>query len=145
MENDEASSIPGSSRSSKRRLHASPNSSSQGAAASTASRRISKSPRAQQAGTSATVAGKASPGFKYHEVVRNKEDRKKMEGEDCVECRKYCSFVTLTEGEEGTKRLMKNTRHRCVHAKAHEDPAVMWAIDFPATQDDPQQKHLQKR
>lgn len=83
-------------------------------------------------------------GFKYNEVVRDKAARMKMHGEDCAECEKYHRFVFQTEGQKGLDRVLKYTRHKCVHTKVQEDPEFMWDMGFPNTQEDPQQQHLLK-
>lgn len=78
------------------------------------------------------VPKKQTVPFKYKELpVRNREDRKKLEGYACKCCKDYYEAVGLTE-EEIKERMKDCSRHRDRHAPP-QTPEHFWSIGFPDT------------
>ncbi|KAJ3021677.1 hypothetical protein HKX48_008056 [Thoreauomyces humboldtii] len=78
--------------------------------------------------------------FAYHEVVRNKERRKKMHAEDCPCCTGFykTSGPLKAHAELGAPdsvdRIQKVGRHRHLH-KPPNTPPGYWDLNFPTTQE----------
>ncbi|KAJ3286275.1 hypothetical protein HK104_009123 [Borealophlyctis nickersoniae] len=96
-------------------------------------------PRSSSAGR---IAGPDGVPYKYQEVVRRKEDRKRMHGEDCPCC---TGFYRAAGPVKPLKELGAPTptdedhiqvvsRHR-YWAKNPETPPGFWQVDFPTTQE----------
>ncbi|KAJ3336259.1 hypothetical protein HDU93_003369 [Gonapodya sp. JEL0774] len=103
-------------------------------------------PRQGQAPRFATV----EPTYKFAEVVRNREERKKMHGVDCPCCRKFyaatsglldpANFPDAKRIPGGPPRLAataaerqnRMSRHRHVH-KPPGTPPGFWDVGFPDT------------
>ncbi|ORX89790.1 hypothetical protein K493DRAFT_410237 [Basidiobolus meristosporus CBS 931.73] len=86
----------------------------------------------------------SSPALKYSEVVRNKDQRKKMHGNDCSCCKKFYEVtgslpipdeLGLPSNQTTTmeQRLNRVSRHRYVY-KPPDTPTDFWDVDFPSTQ-----------
>uniref|UniRef100_T1JFB5 DNA endonuclease activator Ctp1 C-terminal domain-containing protein n=1 Tax=Strigamia maritima TaxID=126957 RepID=T1JFB5_STRMM len=77
---------------------------------------------------------KINVGFKFHaEVTRNREDRAKLDGFGCHQCKEYYGNLNLTE-EELKKRMNNCSRHRDNHVPSNT-PEHFWDVDFPTTQE----------
>ncbi|KND03848.1 uncharacterized protein SPPG_01303 [Spizellomyces punctatus DAOM BR117] len=93
------------------------------------------------AGDVAHTTSKNGVPYKYHEVVRNKEQRKKMHAEDCACCTGFYKAAGPIKPlhELGAAppseadRLQKVSRHRHWHAPP-DTPPGFWDVDFPTTQ-----------
>ncbi|RXM35677.1 DNA endonuclease RBBP8 [Acipenser ruthenus] len=72
----------------------------------------------------------ASLNFPHVEVVRNKEERRKMHGHTCKECEIY--YADLPE-EERQKKLSACSRHRFKYIPP-STPENFWEVGFPSTQ-----------
>ncbi|MGH0153015.1 UNVERIFIED_CONTAM: hypothetical protein FKN15_023734, partial [Acipenser sinensis] len=72
----------------------------------------------------------ASLNFPHVEVVRNKEERRKMHGHTCKECEIY--YADLPE-EERQKKLSACSRHRFRYIPPNT-PENFWEVGFPSTQ-----------
>ncbi|XP_041103664.1 DNA endonuclease RBBP8-like [Polyodon spathula] len=72
----------------------------------------------------------ASLNFPHVEVVRNKEERRKMHGHTCKECEIY--YADLPE-EERQKKLSACSRHRFRYIPP-STPENFWEVGFPSTQ-----------
>ncbi|OCT76705.1 hypothetical protein XELAEV_18031908mg [Xenopus laevis] len=68
--------------------------------------------------------------FPHIEVVRNKEERRKMLGHTCKECELY--YADLPE-EERAKKLASCSRHRFRYIPP-STPENFWEVGFPSTQ-----------
>ncbi|XP_067836841.1 DNA endonuclease RBBP8 isoform X2 [Heptranchias perlo] len=68
--------------------------------------------------------------FPHVEVVRNKEERRKMHGHTCKECEVY--YADLPE-EERLKKLANCSRHRFRYIPPNT-PENFWEVGFPSTQ-----------
>ncbi|XP_030069330.1 DNA endonuclease RBBP8 isoform X2 [Microcaecilia unicolor] len=68
--------------------------------------------------------------FPYVDVVRNKEERRKMLGHTCKECEIY--YADLPE-EERAKKLASCSRHRFRYIPP-STPENFWEVGFPSTQ-----------
>nr|XP_033789784.1 DNA endonuclease RBBP8 isoform X2 [Geotrypetes seraphini]XP_033789786.1 DNA endonuclease RBBP8 isoform X2 [Geotrypetes seraphini]XP_033789787.1 DNA endonuclease RBBP8 isoform X2 [Geotrypetes seraphini] len=68
--------------------------------------------------------------FPYIDVVRNKEERRKMLGHTCKECETY--YADLPE-EERAKKLASCSRHRFRYIPPNT-PENFWEVGFPSTQ-----------
>ncbi|XP_072323547.1 DNA endonuclease RBBP8 isoform X2 [Scyliorhinus torazame] len=68
--------------------------------------------------------------FPHVEVVRNKEERRKMHGHTCKECEVY--YADLPE-EERLKKLANCSRHRFRYIPP-STPENFWEVGFPSTQ-----------
>ncbi|KAG8442179.1 hypothetical protein GDO86_011108 [Hymenochirus boettgeri] len=68
--------------------------------------------------------------FPHIEVVRNKEERRKMLGHTCKECEVY--YADLPEHERA-KKLASCSRHR-FHYIPPNTPENFWEVGFPSTQ-----------
>ncbi|XP_067888254.1 DNA endonuclease RBBP8 isoform X2 [Heterodontus francisci] len=68
--------------------------------------------------------------FPHVEVVRNKEERRKMQGHTCKECEVY--YADLPE-EEKLKKLANCSRHRFRYIPPNT-PENFWEVGFPSTQ-----------
>ncbi|XP_078072566.1 DNA endonuclease RBBP8 isoform X2 [Mustelus asterias] len=68
--------------------------------------------------------------FPHVEVVRNKEERRKMHGHTCKECEVY--YADLPE-EERLKKLAHCSRHRFRYIPPNT-PENFWEVGFPSTQ-----------
>ncbi|KAG1657345.1 DNA endonuclease RBBP8 [Nymphon striatum] len=71
--------------------------------------------------------------IKFKEVVRKKEDRKKLDGHNCHECQKYYGDLNLPE-EELKKRMKYCSRHRAKYSP-EKSPEHFWEVDLPDTQE----------
>ncbi|KAJ3315099.1 hypothetical protein HDV04_004240 [Boothiomyces sp. JEL0838] len=79
------------------------------------------------------------PAFKYQEVVRDKETRRKMHGRDCSCCTDYYRLTAdlkpLRElGAAHRDRRQVISRHRD-WSKKPDTPPWYWDVDFPTTQE----------
>ncbi|KAJ3261412.1 hypothetical protein HK103_006020 [Boothiomyces macroporosus] len=79
------------------------------------------------------------PTFKYQEVVRDKETRRKMHGRDCSCCTDYYRLTAdlkpLRElGAAHRDRRQVISRHRD-WSKKPDTPPWYWDVDFPTTQE----------
>ncbi|TPX65380.1 hypothetical protein SpCBS45565_g05216 [Spizellomyces sp. 'palustris'] len=109
--------------------------SSRGSTSSTSAH--NKSP----AGDVTHTTSKNGVPYKYQEVVRNKEQRKKMHAEDCACCTGFYKAAGPIKPlhELGAAppseadRLQKVSRHRHWHAPP-DTPPGFWDVDFPTTQ-----------
>eukprot|EP00062_Callorhinchus_milii_P016169 gi/632967188/ref/XP_007899837.1/ PREDICTED: DNA endonuclease RBBP8 isoform X1 [Callorhinchus milii] len=72
----------------------------------------------------------AGLNFPHVEVVRNKEERRKMHGHTCKECEVY--YADLPE-EERLKKLANCSRHRFRYIPP-DTPENFWEVGFPSTQ-----------
>ncbi|XP_051878580.1 DNA endonuclease RBBP8 [Pristis pectinata] len=68
--------------------------------------------------------------FPHIEVVRNKEERRKLHGHTCKECEEY--YADLPE-EERLKMLANCSRHRFRYIPPNT-PENFWEVGFPSTQ-----------
>ncbi|KAG9479000.1 hypothetical protein GDO78_012591 [Eleutherodactylus coqui] len=68
--------------------------------------------------------------FPHIEVVRNKEERRKLLGHTCKECELY--YADLPEEERG-KKLAACSRHRFRYIPPNT-PENFWEVGFPSTQ-----------
>ncbi|XP_048385506.2 DNA endonuclease RBBP8-like isoform X1 [Stegostoma tigrinum] len=68
--------------------------------------------------------------FPHVEIVRNKEERKKLYGHTCKECEVY--YADLPE-EERLKKLANCSRHRFRYIPPNT-PENFWEVGFPSTQ-----------
>ncbi|XP_069777191.1 DNA endonuclease RBBP8 [Narcine bancroftii] len=68
--------------------------------------------------------------FPHIEVVRNKEERRKLQGHTCKECEVY--YADLPE-EERLKKLANCSRHRFRYIPPNT-PENFWEVGFPSTQ-----------
>ncbi|KAG8571075.1 hypothetical protein GDO81_011518 [Engystomops pustulosus] len=68
--------------------------------------------------------------FPHIEVVRNKEERRKLQGHTCKECELY--YADLPE-EERAKKLSACSRHRFRYIPP-STPENFWEVGFPSTQ-----------
>ncbi|XP_063779654.1 DNA endonuclease RBBP8 [Pseudophryne corroboree] len=77
-------------------------------------------------------AGRKKPAldFPHTEVVRNKEERRKLLGHTCKECQLY--YADLPE-EERAKKLAACSRHRFRYIPPNT-PEHFWEVGFPSTQ-----------
>ncbi|KAM9308350.1 DNA endonuclease RBBP8 [Gastrophryne carolinensis] len=73
---------------------------------------------------------KAAVDFPHIEVVRNKEERRKLLGHTCKECELY--YADLPE-EERAKKLAACSRHRFRYIPP-STPENFWEVGFPSTQ-----------
>ncbi|XP_075441282.1 DNA endonuclease RBBP8 isoform X3 [Ascaphus truei] len=73
---------------------------------------------------------KPAVDFPHIEVVRNKEERRKMLGHTCKECEIY--YADLPE-EERAKKLASCSRHRFRYIPP-STPENFWEVGFPSTQ-----------
>ncbi|XP_072267427.1 DNA endonuclease RBBP8 isoform X2 [Pyxicephalus adspersus] len=73
---------------------------------------------------------KPTMDFPHIEVVRNKEERRKMLGHTCKECEQY--YADLPE-EERAKKLASCSRHRFRYIPP-STPENFWEVGFPSTQ-----------
>ncbi|XP_063155250.1 DNA endonuclease RBBP8 isoform X2 [Candoia aspera] len=69
-------------------------------------------------------------GFPHIEVVRKKEERRKLPGHTCKECEIY--YADLPE-EEREKKVATCSRHRSRYAPP-DTPENFWEVGFPSTQ-----------
>ncbi|KAM6457316.1 DNA endonuclease RBBP8 isoform 1-T2 [Liasis olivaceus] len=69
-------------------------------------------------------------GFPHIEVVRKKEERRKLPGHTCKECETY--YAELPE-EEREKKVTTCSRHRSRYAPP-DTPEHFWEVGFPSTQ-----------
>jgi hypothetical protein len=86
-------------------------------------------------------SAKAGPAFAYKEVVRNKEDRKKMMALSCDDCHAWFQSTARSNGVSMESLLQGTSKHRCTHKPPTELPEF-WECGFPNTQDDPQQASI---
>ncbi|XP_004684043.1 PREDICTED: DNA endonuclease RBBP8 [Condylura cristata] len=70
------------------------------------------------------------PNFPHIEVVRKKEERRKLLGHTCKECEIYYADIP---GEEREKKLASCSRHRFRHIPP-STPENFWEVGFPSTQ-----------
>ncbi|XP_040209999.1 DNA endonuclease RBBP8 isoform X2 [Rana temporaria] len=73
---------------------------------------------------------KPTVDFPHIEVVRNKEERRKLHGHTCKECEMY--YADLPE-EERAKKLASCSRHRFRYIPP-STPENFWEVGFPSTQ-----------
>ncbi|XP_018422245.1 PREDICTED: DNA endonuclease RBBP8 [Nanorana parkeri] len=73
---------------------------------------------------------KPTMDFPHIEVVRNKEERRKLLGHTCKECELY--YADLPE-EEKAKKLASCSRHRFRYIPPNT-PENFWEVGFPSTQ-----------
>ncbi|KAM8967787.1 DNA endonuclease RBBP8 [Pelodytes ibericus] len=73
---------------------------------------------------------KSSVDYPHIEVVRNKEERRKMLGHTCKECEIY--YADLPE-DERAKKLASCSRHRFRYIPP-STPENFWEVGFPSTQ-----------
>lgn len=72
--------------------------------------------------------------YKYSAVVRKKDEREKLNGYACEECRRYYQSDNLTE--ERLREVLKQcSRHRHESSPPPSTPEGFWNLDFPPTQD----------
>ncbi|XP_067118824.1 DNA endonuclease RBBP8-like [Centruroides vittatus] len=70
--------------------------------------------------------------YKYkEECVRKKDERRKLAGHDCNQCKQYYDQLELTDSEKA-KRLKKCSRHRALY-NPPLTPEHYWELDFPNT------------
>ncbi|OZJ01460.1 hypothetical protein BZG36_05476, partial [Bifiguratus adelaidae] len=90
--------------------------------------------------------------YKFNEVVRNKQDRKRMHGTDCACCKKYYEItgdLPIPDGGQGptfrgsapnrttisaSERMQQISRHRHWHEPPQTPPGY-WKVGFPDTQE----------
>ncbi|KAG8516797.1 DNA endonuclease RBBP8, partial [Galemys pyrenaicus] len=70
------------------------------------------------------------PNFPHIEVVRKKEERRKLLGHTCKECEIYYADIPAEERE---KKLSSCSRHRFRHIPPNT-PENFWEVGFPSTQ-----------
>ncbi|XP_051267101.1 DNA endonuclease RBBP8 isoform X1 [Dicentrarchus labrax] len=70
------------------------------------------------------------PTFAHVAVIRNKEERRKLQGTTCKECEIY--YAHLPE-EERQKKLSSCSRHRFLYIPP-STPENFWEVGFPSTQ-----------
>ncbi|XP_012696353.2 DNA endonuclease RBBP8 isoform X1 [Clupea harengus] len=70
------------------------------------------------------------PGYAYVDVVRNRDERRKLKGHTCKECEIY--YADLPE-EEREKKLASCSRHRFRYIPP-STPENFWEVGFPSTQ-----------
>ena len=75
----------------------------------------------------------AEPGYKYHEVVRNKDKRRAMKGHECEQCGPFVDAVLKgdPEGKHFNRQQMvcECSRHRSKHTP-ESTPVGFWDLDF---------------
>lgn len=69
--------------------------------------------------------------LKDGEVIRAKEDRVQMHGQDCPCCKEYYDALGLDERER-ISRVDNVSRHRFVARPMPQTPPHYWEIDFPS-------------
>lgn len=70
------------------------------------------------------------PNFPHIEVIRKKEDRRKLPGHTCKECEIYYADIPAEERE---KKLASCSRHRFRYIPPNT-PENFWEVGFPSTQ-----------
>ncbi|XP_037364638.1 DNA endonuclease RBBP8 [Talpa occidentalis] len=70
------------------------------------------------------------PNFPHIEVVRKKEERRKLPGHTCKECEIYYADIPAEERE---KKLASCSRHRSRYIPPNT-PETFWDVGFPSTQ-----------
>ncbi|XP_041924459.1 DNA endonuclease RBBP8 isoform X1 [Alosa sapidissima] len=70
------------------------------------------------------------PGYAYVDVVRKRDERRKLKGHTCKECEIY--YADLPE-EEREKKLASCSRHRFRYIPP-STPENFWEVGFPSTQ-----------
>ncbi|KAJ3045213.1 hypothetical protein HDV00_011084 [Rhizophlyctis rosea] len=81
-------------------------------------------------------------GYKYQEVVRNRDERRKMHGEDCACCNEFYAAAgpvkPLPElgapAVDESDHVQLVSRHR-YWSKNPSTPPGFWQVDFPSTQE----------
>ncbi|XP_063063053.1 DNA endonuclease RBBP8 [Engraulis encrasicolus] len=88
--------------------------------------------RATEAGANAKGIPhkRGEPGYAFVDVVRNREERRKLKGHTCKECEIY--YADLPE-EEREKKLASCSRHRFRYIPP-STPENFWEVGFPSTQ-----------
>ncbi|KAJ3276174.1 hypothetical protein HDV01_005622 [Terramyces sp. JEL0728] len=86
-----------------------------------------------------SVSSATRPTFKYQEVVRDKETRRKMHGRDCPCCADYYRLTANLQpfkelGVVDKDRRQVISRHR-EWSKRPDTPPWYWDVDFPTTQE----------
>ena len=79
------------------------------------------------------------PGYKYKEVVRDRDKRRAMKGFECDQCREF--YEALAKGGEDFNReemVCKHSRHRSNHAP-DLTPDGFWELSFADSQKSPSQ------
>ncbi|XP_023217758.1 DNA endonuclease RBBP8-like isoform X2 [Centruroides sculpturatus] len=70
--------------------------------------------------------------YKYkEECVRKKDERRKLPGHNCNQCKQYYDQLELTDSEKA-KRMKKCSRHRALYSPP-QTPEHYWELDFPNT------------
>ena len=77
---------------------------------------------------------KNNTDYKYAEVVRNKEEREKLNGYTCHECEKYYASDNLTK-EEMKGILKQCSKHRHRTSPPPSTPDDFWSVGFPTSQE----------
>lgn len=81
------------------------------------------------------------PGYKYQEVVRDKDKRRAMKGFECEQCREF--YEALEKGGSGKdfnrqEMVCEHSRHRSNHAP-DLTPKGFWDLSFADSQKSPSQ------
>lgn len=88
-------------------------------------------PANKAAGISKVTSKKSGePGYAYVDVVRKRDERRKLKGHTCKECEIY--YADLPE-EEREKKLASCSRHRFRYIPP-STPENFWEVGFPSTQ-----------
>ncbi|XP_062376578.1 DNA endonuclease RBBP8 isoform X2 [Sardina pilchardus] len=77
-----------------------------------------------------TPTKSGEPGYAYVDVVRKRDERRKLKGHTCKECEIY--YADLPE-EEREKKLASCSRHRFRYIPP-STPENFWEVGFPSTQ-----------
>merc|ERR1712142_755682 len=85
-------------------------------------------------GTVTTNPHNSHPTFKHHSVVRKKDERAKLPGFACEECRRYYESDNLSA--ERLAEVLKNcSRHKHESAPPPSTPPQFWSLELPPTQE----------
>jgi len=87
-------------------------------------------------GGKVTVDGSDEPGYKYQEVVRDRDKRRAMKGHECEQCREF--YEAIEKGGSGKdfdrkEMVCQHSRHRSNHAP-DMTPDGFWEIGFVDSQ-----------
>ena len=76
----------------------------------------------------------ADGNYKYSVVIRKKQEREKLNGYACEECKRYYQSDNLTK--ERLEEVLKHcSKHKHLSSPPPSTPEQFWALDFPQTQD----------
>mmetsp|Transcript_11833 Transcript_11833/g.33805 ORF Transcript_11833/g.33805 Transcript_11833/m.33805 type:complete len:948 (-) Transcript_11833:2940-5783(-) len=111
------------------------------AVAASASIRYNRIPNRKGKGGKASADDSEEPGYKFQEVVRDKDRRRAMKGFECEHCRAF--YEALAKGGSGKdfnreEMVCQHSRHRSNHAP-DLTPDGFWELSFIDSQKSPSQ------